>query len=257
MDRDVLIEKLSHYTFYQSIDLGDGISTPGGTVGPKQRQVLRYLEQVDLRGKRVVDLGCANGLFALAAERQGAEEVLAVDHTWRNIESLQDIIVPHLKSKVKPIHENVMDFTADKYGEFDLVIFAGVLYHLRYPFQALRIIKDLVKEGGRLILETGIIEDFNRNALMYCPSPKDSPQRSRGGNSCTYFNEKALLETLEYFGLKVLERAVPIPGWKRLAKKVYRNGWRSYNISNMVLLCERDRALENDDLIRFYESTTS
>lgn len=256
MERQALIEKLSHYTFYQSIDLGEGISTPGGRVGPKQRQVLKYIEGMDLRAKRAVDLGCANGLFALAAERQGAKEVLAVDHTWRNIESLQEIILPHLGSRVRAIHENVMDFTAQKYGQFELVIFAGVLYHLRYPFLALRIIRELVRHGGRLILETGIIEDFNRNALLYCPSPQDSPQRSRGGNSCSYFNQKALLETLGFFGFKPLEHAVPTSALRRWGKKLYRNRWRSYNVSNMVLLCERDPALDDQSLMQFYESTT-
>lgn len=256
MERELLLQKLSHYTFYQSIDLGDGITTPGGTLGPKQRQVLALLDQLDLRGARVVDLGCANGLFALAAERRGAAEVLAVDHTRHNIDSLNEIILPHLGSRIRAVHENVMNFTPDRYGQFDVVIFAGVLYHLRYPFFALRIVRDLVKEGGRLILETGIMEDFNRNALIYCPSPKDSPQRSRGGNSCSYFNEKALLETLQYFGLRPKEQAVPTGPLRRLAKKLYRNRWRSYNVSNIVLLCERDRSLENDDLIRFYESTT-
>lgn len=256
MNRETLLQELSKYTFYQSIDLGDGVTTPGGSIGPKQKQVLGLINGMDLRGKRVVDLGCANGLFALTAEARGAAEVLAVDHTKHNVESLNKVILPHLQSKVKAIHLNIMEFTAEIYGQFDLVIFAGLLYHLRYPFSALKIVRDLTKGNGQLLLETGIIEDFNRNALMYCPSPKDSPQRSRGGNSCTYFNEKALIETLEHFGLKSRSKAVPTRPLRRLAKKLYRNRWRSYNTSNIVILCERDRSMDNESLIQFYESTT-
>jgi SAM-dependent methyltransferase len=256
MERAALTQKLSEYNFYQKIDLGDGVTTPGGRLGPKQKQVLNLINSLDLHGKRVVDLGCANGLFALAAEARGAAEVIAVDHTRQNIEALNEVILPHLGSSVKAIQANVMDFTPDRHGQFDLVIFAGLLYHLRYPFSALKIVKDLVRDGGVIILETGMLEDFNHNALLFCPSPKDSPQRTRGGNSCTFFNEKALVETLAYFGIKVRSRVVATGPARRLVKKVLGSAIGSYRISNIVLLCERDCSMEDESLIRFYESTT-
>lgn len=256
MEREALLEKLSNYSFYQSIDLGDGITTPGGRLGPKQQQVLAYINSLDLTGKRVVDLGCANGLFALAAEKRGASEVFAVDHTKQNIDGLNEVILPHLGSSIKPIQANVMDFTADKYGQFDLVIFAGLLYHLRYPFSALRIIRDLVSDGGKLILETGMLDDSNRNAILYCPAPNDSPQKTRGGNSCTFFNEKALIESLEYFGIRVLSKVVATSPTRRFVKKLLAKAG-SFHISNIVLLCERDRSIEDPSLIEFYESTKS
>ena len=34
--------------------------------------------------------------------------------------------------------KNLYDLKEEDYGKFDIIIFAGVLYHLRYPFQALK-----------------------------------------------------------------------------------------------------------------------
>lgn len=257
MDREMLLRSLAQYKFYQTIDLGDGVETPGLPLGPKQKQVLEFINSIDLNGKRVVDLGCANGLFALAAERQGAGDVIAVDHTKKNIEALERIVIPHLKSKVKAQCLNVLDFDSVTYGKFDLVIFAGLLYHLKYPFTALRIVRDLLQDGGILILETGLSEDFNTKSLLYCPSPLDSPQKSLGGNSCSYFNEKALHETLEYFGIRVRKQVVVTGTVRRLVKKLAGALIPSYYpISNIVMLCERDCSLDNERLTQFYESTT-
>jgi SAM-dependent methyltransferase len=255
MDRDALLGKMSEYTFYQTIDLGQGIKTPGRPVSPKQRQIVRMIESMDLTGKSVVDLGCANGMFALAAEKRGAARVLAVDHTKQNIESLQTIILPRLNSKVTPVYANVMEFGAATYGQFDLVIFGGLLYHLKYPFTAMRNIRDLLVDGGSLILETGIIEDFNLNNVLYCPAPKDSPQQTYGGNACSFFNERALVQSLEYFGLQTRAKVVLSSPLRRLFKKLWRRHLTAYRISSIVLQCQRDASSENQELVQFYEST--
>jgi len=256
MDRETTLKKLSEYTFHHTVDLGDGLKTPGPPVSAKQRQVIRLIESLDLAGKRVVDLGCANGLFALAAEKQGAREVLAVDHTQMYIESLRDLIIPRLESNITPVHRNVMDFKSEEYGKFDLVVFAGLLYHLRYPFVALKTIRDLLRDDGHLILGTGIIEHFNINSVLYCPSPADTPSESRGGNSCSFFNEKALRETLEYFGLRIISKAVAVSPLRRLGKKIFRRRLTGYRISGTVIHCRRDSSIENPELIEFYESVT-
>ncbi|MFN2338816.1 MAG: hypothetical protein ABR544_07575, partial [Gammaproteobacteria bacterium] len=81
-------------------------------------------------------------------------------------------------------------------------------------------------------------------------------QKTRGGNSCTFFNEKALIESLEYFGIKVLSKVVATGPTRRLVKKLLAMAG-SFHISNIILLCERDRSIEDPSLIEFYESTKS
>jgi len=257
MDKETLKSKLTEYSFYQTIDLGDGIKTPGLPISAKQRKVLDLINSTDLEGKRVIDLGCANGLFALAAENGGAEQILAVDHTKHNIECLEKVILPHLESKIRAIQLNVLDLKTETHGKFDVVIFAGVLYHLKYPFSALKIVRNIVNDGGSLILETGIFDDFNTRALLYCPSPTDTPYKGRLANSCSFFNEKALYENLQYFGFRVIESTVITKPLRRFAKKLAAKVFPSYYPnSNIVLRCERDSSIENKELTEFYESTT-
>jgi SAM-dependent methyltransferase len=50
---------------------------------------------------------------------------------------------------------NLYDFAVPSNNRFDLVIFAGVLYHLRFPFLGLKRIADALKPGGRAIIEKG------------------------------------------------------------------------------------------------------
>ena len=257
MDRKTLIGELNKYKFFQTIDLGNGIMTPGLPISGSQRQVLGFINGMDLKGKRVIDLGCANGLFALATEKKGAGEVMAVDHTKQNIEGLQNVILPYLGSTVKAKQMNVLNLESKTFGKFDLVIFAGVLYHLKYPFLALRVVRDLVKEKGTVILETAIVDRFNRNSLLYCPNPTDTPFKSRLANTCSLFNEKALCENLEYFGLGIVEKAHVTKPLRRFVKKLGALIIPSYYpTSNIVLRCERNSSIENPQLKDFYESTT-
>jgi 2-polyprenyl-3-methyl-5-hydroxy-6-metoxy-1,4-benzoquinol methylase len=240
VEKEQLIDKLRMYRFYQSIDLGDGVVTPGQPLAAKQKQVLKHIESLDLVGKRVIELGCANGLLALAAERRGAEEVIAVDNLKQSIDGLNDVILPHLNSRIKAVHDNVLNITRDKWGQFDLVIFAGILYHLKYPFLALKNLRDLVRDNGIVILETGIFDDFNSRAALYTPSLKDTPFAS----SPSYFNEKGLLENLEYYGLRAREKTIINPPFRRLVKKIVAKLILSfYPTSNIVLLCDRDPSL--------------
>jgi len=257
MDRDALLAKLKEYKFYQTVDLGDGVKTPGLPTDPKQRQVLRFIEGLDLSGKRVLEIGCANGLFSFAAEKRGAEEIVAIDHTKRNVESLREVLVPHLGSKVDARHLNLFDMNPEEHGRFDVVIFGGVLYHLRYPFRGLQIVCDLMEDGGVMILETGMFEDFNTRAILFSPSPADSPQATRGGNACAFFNERALRENLDYFGFRIEEKVVTSAGWKRAVKKIVGSLPVSYPaISNIVLSCRYEAARENAYLKQFYEGRT-
>jgi len=257
MNGEEMKEKMAGYRYYQTIDLGNGVQTPGLPIDPKQELVLDAIRSLDLRGRRAVDLGCANGLFALEIERQGATEVLAVDNTKNNIDSLREVILPALDSEIRPVHLNVMDFDSLVHGMFDLVVFAGLLYHLRYPFSALRIIRDSIVDGGDLILETGIVEDFNFNSLLHCPAPRESPQRSRGRNACSFFNEKGLEDALAYFGFRILTKSVPTSRSRRMIKKIVRKRFMRYRISNIVVHCRRDRSIEEEGLVRFYEQSVS
>jgi tRNA (mo5U34)-methyltransferase len=61
-----------------------------------------------------------------------------------------------------------MDLTPERVGTFDVVLFLGVLYHLRHPFLALERVSSVARD--RLILETVVdLVGFRRPAMAFYP----------------------------------------------------------------------------------------
>jgi len=126
--------------WYHSIDVGDGIVTPGKGGGTPW-MLDRIGLPADLTGKRVLDVGSWDGFYAFAAEERGAE-VLATDHFVWNTPGeagMQGFLAAHelRGSKIEYLDIDVMEITPERVGTFDIVLFLGVLYHLRNPLDAL------------------------------------------------------------------------------------------------------------------------
>ena len=69
--------------WWHSIDLGDGIVTPGAKSSTWLEEELARLKLGDLSGKSVLDIGAYDGYYSFAAERLGAERVVAFDqYVW-------------------------------------------------------------------------------------------------------------------------------------------------------------------------------
>ncbi len=95
----------------------------------------------DLRGRRVLDIGCNAGFYSLELARRGAC-VLAIDHDERYLAQARFAAeVEQLEITFRQL--SVYDVGA--LGErFDIVLFLGVLYHLRHPLLALDLIHEHV-----------------------------------------------------------------------------------------------------------------
>ena len=250
MDRSELENKLQEYRFFHTIDLGDGVSTPGPAIQPHQKLIMQLIAST-VRGKSVLDLGCANGLFSFHAERHGASRILAVDNTARVLAPMNELLIPYFHSMVQTKQANILSLSPDEIGRFDVVICAGLLYHLRYPFWSLRIIRDLLVDNGILILETAIWADSNRHALLHCPLAKDSPYM----RSPSFFNSRALSETLSALGLRVQSFQHTTPLHKAALQALGRWSFPSYvPIRRTVVVCLLDASSADPDLA-FYEGT--
>jgi SAM-dependent methyltransferase len=194
-------EKLANYKFYHIIPLNERISTPGVPAFARLHSpIFRQMDKMDFSGKRVLDIGCRDGLFSFTAEKKGASEIIGVD----NCLSLGavEFLIPFLNSKVQMKEMGLFDLREETFGKFDAVLFLGVLYHLRYPFEALNILAGLCVDGGQFLLETGIYADTDERALLFCPIGEESPYEP---SSVTFFNRKGMVDTLKSFGLVVEE----------------------------------------------------
>jgi SAM-dependent methyltransferase len=252
MEREEVIRRMSEYQFFQEIDLGDGILTPGTHKGPHKDKVLEIIRNNDLSGKRVLELGCSNGLFSIEAERQGAKEVLAVDHTEKNIAPLRELLIPFLKSNINVKRSNALALDPGDIGQFDVVIFAGLLYHIRYPFLMIKNIRDLTKEGGIVMLETAMLDDYNNLSMLYCPGPDESPLRGRGSNSCSFFNSRGIKTTFKSFGFNCAEEHLFRPGIKARWSRLKKSGPRR---CRGVYIFVKDSQLIDKNLFEFYEAS--
>jgi 2-polyprenyl-3-methyl-5-hydroxy-6-metoxy-1,4-benzoquinol methylase len=192
MDENQIRDELKKYNFYHVIKLTENIFTPGWKDAVAVQEVpLRALRSLDLKNKRVLDIGCRDGLFCFEAEKLGAGEVIGIDNNLSL--GAVNFLIPYFQSNVKMYELNVLDLKPETFGKFDIVIFPGVLYHLRYPFWALKLIKDVLHEGGQLIIETAIFMDDNKRAILFCPIGSESPYEP---TSCTFFNIKGISDTL-------------------------------------------------------------
>ncbi len=269
IDQSTLKERLKDYHFFHTIDLGNGIETPGEPLSPHKKMVLESIASQDLKGKRVLDIGCANGLFSFEAEKQGATDILAVDHTDAFLKPMRELLIPYLNSNIKVARKNVLELRRSELGQFDVIIFAGLLYHLRYPFWSLKIVRDLMVENGLLIFETAVLADDSNHATLWCPSPVDSPYRGGSGvpNSCSFFNGKALRETLTCLGIQVISYRLSRPMYYVKAQRLKRTllsiiDWRSDRshhlkrhraVNRAILLCRRQSDLADPELQNFYD----
>jgi SAM-dependent methyltransferase len=207
MDDQTLEQRLSRYPFYHIIALNDRVSTPGSVDHVRSQQpVLNAIKCLDVAGKRVLDVGCRDGLYSLALERMGAAEVIGIDNDVSK--GAVEVVIPYLKSSVRMHELNLMDLTPSRFGKFDIMVFAGVLYHLRYPFWALKLLGDMMNPGGVMVLETAIFYSSSKHAMLYCPVGNDSPYEE---TSCTFFNKKGLIDTLGSLGWRVLSTSVLHP----------------------------------------------
>jgi tRNA (mo5U34)-methyltransferase len=137
--------------WFHNIDL-DGVWTApdhflGDYPGAKFRRFARELP--DVRGKSVLDIGCNAGFYSIEMSRRGASRVLGIDSDERYLAQARLSAEVLGCDDIEFAKLDVYDVGA--IGErFDLIIFMGVLYHLRHPLLALDLIREQVAADSLL-----------------------------------------------------------------------------------------------------------
>jgi tRNA (mo5U34)-methyltransferase len=131
--------------WFHNLHLPDGRETaPDHALGDfpafKWRQLAPALP-ADLSGWRALDIGCNAGFYAFELARRGAD-VLAIDHDERYLRQAEWARGQlGLRHQIELRRMSVYDL-ARLEEQFDLVLFLGVLYHLRHPLLALDIVAE-------------------------------------------------------------------------------------------------------------------
>jgi tRNA (mo5U34)-methyltransferase len=158
---DELRRSVAGIRWFHTIDVGQGVVTPGESGNQRTLRRLGLPQRLD--GLNVLDVGASDGFYSFEAERRGAQRVLAIDTfcSWGTREGF-DLARRALRSRVEDKRIDVFELSPDTTGVFDLVLFLGVLYHLRHPLLALERIFSIT--GSHLILETHV-------DLLHCRRP--------------------------------------------------------------------------------------
>jgi tRNA (mo5U34)-methyltransferase len=183
--------------WWHSIDLGHGVITPGrkGNTGGTHAAdfMLAELERLRLpsvAGKSVLDIGAWDGYYSFETERRGAARVVALDHyvwsmdwEWARNGPLEappdekseeeelpgkrgfDLAQRELGSTVEPVVADFMTMDLEPLGSFDVVLFLGVLYHLKDPLGALRRLAQVTAGVAVIESDAAVFPGFEESAL--------------------------------------------------------------------------------------------
>ncbi len=168
---DALRREVNAIQWWHSIDLGNGIVTPGPDPTPARLREIQMPD--DLSGLSVLDIGAWDGFFSFEAERRDAARVLATDSfCWGQggwgTKAGFELARRALHSHVEDLTIDPLDLSPESVGTFDVVLFLGVLYHMRHPLLALERVFSVTR--GQLILNTQVdLTAIERPAIAFYP----------------------------------------------------------------------------------------
>jgi tRNA (mo5U34)-methyltransferase len=131
--------------WFHNMDLGGVRTAPDHFLGDYPNIKWRKFSSAipaDLTGKTVLDIGCNGGFYSMEMKRRGAERVLGIDFDDAYLNQARFAAeVNQLDIEFRKLSVYDVSTLGEK---FDLVIFMGVLYHLRHPLLALDLIREHV-----------------------------------------------------------------------------------------------------------------
>jgi len=216
-----LVRKMiaEHGRWFHEMELAPGVMTPGED---SNRLKLPILDSMGLParcdGLRILDIGCSDGYFSFEMEKRGAS-VSAMDFVPENYTGFS-VAKKVLGSAVEYRMDNVYNLDPSTHGTFDLVLFLGVLYHLRKPLAALDAVRSVLKMEGALFMATLLIDEFVvmpdgttttlrdlNPQLTGIPLWQSYPRDSLNGDftNCSAPNRRALEVAIEEAGFAVEE----------------------------------------------------
>jgi tRNA (mo5U34)-methyltransferase len=197
--------------WYHTIDLGDGLQTPGWENIRGLNQAMLDFLPLSLQGMSVLDIGCWDGLFSFEAEKRGARPVLAIDNLSGGDGFFQETLEPIKGEGFKPLqviktlldsnveyqNKNVYDISPESMNMFDCTFFFGVLYHLWHPMLALQRVRQVTRKC--LFIETHVNETIvqSKPLIQFYPRTEKYEATTWVGP-----NLLALFEMLHVVGFK-------------------------------------------------------
>ena len=222
--------------WYHVMELPGGVVTPG-VDDPRDRLPLLKLPE-DMSGLSVLDVGAWDGFFSFECERRGADRVVAADwFAWkeaqRGSKESFELARKAFDSRVEDVEIRVEELSPERVGTFDLVLFAGVLYHVRDPMRALEAVASVT--NGHVLLETHVDLVLKRK-----PAAAFYPARELGGDHTNWWgpNPAAVRGMLEAAGFTDVVKIFPRSRAYELARAIRRRSQQGRAVFHARMLRE-------------------
>jgi hypothetical protein len=134
-------------------------------------EILLTRNQVDIKGKRVLDLASHDGMFSYACLKLGASQVTGVEGRENLVKSAIDNLAAlgYAKERFTFIQDDVFDYLEGvKPQEFDTILCFGIFYHTIRQAELLREIQRI--RPGHFILDTFVQRGMFVNPFFVHPS---------------------------------------------------------------------------------------
>jgi tRNA (mo5U34)-methyltransferase len=175
--------------WFHNIDLGGVMTAPDHFLGDypavKWRRFARTLP-TDLTGQTVLDIGCNGGFYSLQMRARGASRVLGIDVEPDYLRQAR-FAADTIGVEIEFAEMSVYDVAALR-EQFDVVLFLGVLYHLRHPLLAL----DLIRE--HVVRDLFVCQSMQRGDAGEEPIEDDYPFSERAVFKRPTFPRLAFIE---------------------------------------------------------------
>jgi tRNA (mo5U34)-methyltransferase len=160
--------------WFHNINLGGVETAPDHALGDypavKWQRFADALPR-DLAGRSVLDIGCNGGFYSIEMKRRGADRVVGIDSDPDYLAQARfaaDVVEADIEFRELSVYD------VGSLGErFDIVLFMGVLYHLRHPLLAL----DLVHE--HVARDLLVFQSMQRGSAEVAPVAPDYPFAER------------------------------------------------------------------------------
>ena len=212
-DKDLARRLLEGKPWHHDFEILPGVRTHG-SYNPSTLWAKLQLPE-DMKGMSIADVGASNGYFSFEARKRGAW-VVAFDFRHKDNSGFGLLQYINGMNVIEHHQANVLDITSKKYGQFDIVLALGLLYHIADPYRALANCAALTRD--RLLVESYCIDPLLPEEIAAQPVMRfisDSHRFPREGHNSDRsnfwgFTSVCLLRMIEDVNLSAIRQDVNV-----------------------------------------------
>jgi 2-polyprenyl-3-methyl-5-hydroxy-6-metoxy-1,4-benzoquinol methylase len=156
-----------------------------------------------LKGKRVLDLGCNAGYWALHAAQSGCDFVLGVDGRSMHVDQANFVFEVNEieKSRYQFIQKDIFDLDPATLGQFDIVFCLGIMYHISKPMS---LMESMSRMSNDILLIDTTLSQATDSSFLVAHESLDEPRNAIDYELVLIPTKLAVVEMAQQFGYKTL-----------------------------------------------------